>query len=695
MEFVNYNNFRTRGDGITNFNIEEFIKLIENQCDIDMTSSKWRDIITRIQAAVTDYRRRVKDNKLRNSIILEKLQKEFTYKSPFDLTDVMARTARKWERLKTLRLTKLVPTLSSIESISSRSTNPEINEEKNPEFNDEEILEINEEEIPEITIDDDYMKEKVGVCFPLNTLSSKTIKNKISSVEWEMYEIIKDILAMTEKKKKTKNLAYAAIPNLLLNRNIIKRSPKTIEIGSSSQEYNLEFKLKNCANHTALIQYQSLNEISTFNSISVLPATPVKLVPGIAYTFKLFFILVKQQDFISKIKFHVKYPANSITPFDPYDYYVPIVCLQDQKLKYRSVTVPEVVVIPPVYSWQLKNKSELYEYPFGSSVVSVDTNDTHSYYVRIVKREVDIASDDAVDSNESNEVNITSPTSAVQYIDDAIKDSSRNERRKSSIVSSRRIKSITTGKSVTNTTATSNSNIPNEVLPLIVQVVERAMDVFVFDKTYLFLKSGETKFVRVYFVQVEHIGCHNCYYDFKFYDSESNELIFTKTTRVFADIMPHPIQITPNALDMTNTPIIFGKCANSFVITNTHYIYPVNIRIITSAKMKKLIKIDPMKTLIFQKKSAKFVVSLCTNNWNPLIKQLDESEFVNEDRLFVLFTFKIAICGCASAYRNISPIYYNIYAPGVHEYEYVYHKTYPEATIATPKHSNLSQITTI
>lgn len=668
MEFVNCNNFRTRGDGIQNFNIEEIIKSIENQCDVDMNSPKWRNVITRIQAAVIDYGHRVKDHKLRNSLILDKLQKEFTYRSPFDLTDVMARTASKWEYLKTLRVAKVNPLLpESIQNISSRSI----------------TTEIEEEEIPEIKIDDDDIKEKVGTFpTPLNSsVSSKTINNNMSSTESEICkEIINDILAMIEEKQKTEYV-FSPIRKRLFIKSLLKRSPKIIKI-CSSQQYNLTLKLKNCANHTALIQYQPLIEMSTFKHISVLPAIPVKLFPGIAYTFKLTFELVNPQDFVSNIKFHVQYPANSMTLLNPYEYYVPIVSLLDQKLKYRSVTVPEMIVIPPIYSWQVNNKSELYEYPFGSSDVSVDTDDTHSYYVRIVKREVDIASDDAGDENGSNEFNITSPTSAVHNIDDEIKDYSlpkmlelpsdvHNEPIRSSSVPLKRGKSTTPKKSVSNIPTTSNPDIPNEVLQLIVNVVERAMDVFVFDKTYLFLKSGETKLVRVYFIHVHHIGCHNCYYDFNFYDSESNKLIFTKTTRVFADIMPHPIQITPDTLDMTNTPITFGKCVNSFVITNTHYAYPVNIRIVTSAKMKKLLKIQPMKSVILQKKSAKFVVSLCPNN---------EDEFVIEDSLFVLFTVKIVISGYASAYKNITPIYYDIIAPGIHEYENVYHKKYSETT---------------
>lgn len=677
MEFVSC---RIRGNTIPNFNIEELIKSIENHCDIDMNSPQWRDIITRIQAAVIDNRRRVKDHKLRNSLIAEKLHKEFSYISPFYLTDVMARTARKWERLKTLRANKLDPLLpESTGSISSRNIDPE----------------IKEEEIPEITVDDDDMK-KVTLESPLTSISSKPTNGSMSPIGPEIYkEIINDIVTMVTEKTKTEEPVCTPTPHLFLNA-IIKRSPKTMKI-YSSQEHTLELKLKNCTNHLALIQYQSLIGISQFNRISVFPATIVKLVPGISYTFKIFFKLVLQEEFTSQIKFHVKYPANSMThaPKSYYEYYVPIICQPDKKLKHRSVTAPEIIVIPPVYSWQVKNKSEFYEYPFANADISVDTNDTHSYYVRIVKREVDIASEDADETNASNEVNITTPTSVIKNIDDDFKDSSLSKVLENASVtlnediksgdSSRKGKSASSKKSLKYKATTSNLNILNVVLQLIVNVVERAMDVFVFDKTYLFLKSGETKRVRVSFTQVLHIGCHNCYYDFKFYDSESNELIFTKITRVFADIMPHPIQITPDTLDMTDTPIIFGRCINSFVITNTHCLYPVNIRIVTSANMKKLIKITPMKTVVLQKGSAKFVVNLCTSNWNPLIEKFAADDLVSEDNLFVMFTFKIVISGYATAYKNITPIYYDVIAPSIHEYEYVYQKKCSEAR---PNHSN-------
>lgn len=651
---------------------------MKSRYDIDMTLPEWREAITRIQAAVIDYRCLVKDHKLRNFVILGKLAKEFTYISPFYLTDVMARTAKKWERLKTRRI-KVHPQLpESIGSISSRSISSE----------------IKEEEIPQITIDDDIMNKQVTDTLlpPLNTMSSKITNRNKSPIGSEIYkEIIKDIvtISMATKKTKSENPIHAPIPNRLLNTSIIRHSPKTIKIGAALEQA-LEFKLKNCANHIALIQYQSLIEISKFIRISVLPATTVKLVPGITHTFKLILKLVKQQEFTTKIKFHVKYPANSTTPAEPYEYYVPIIRLPDKKFQYRSVTAPEIIVIPPIFSWQLENKSALYEYPFASSYVSVNTNDTHSYYVRIVKRKGDITSGDADETNASNEVNITTPTSVIKYIDDEMKDSSSLSKVfelssdslkggiKSSNVFSRKVKNLTSKKSLINTTTKSNLSIPNEVLELVVTMVERVMDVFVFDKTYLFLKSGESKFIRVYFIQVHHIGCHNCYYDFKFYDSESNELIFTKTARVFADIMPHPIQITPDALDMTDTPITFEQCANSFVITNTHRVYPVNIRIVTSAKMKKLIRIEPMKTVVLGKKSVKFVVNLCTRNGNPLIEKFDEGDLVNEDDLFVLFTVKIVISGYASSYKNITPIYYDIIAPGINEYEYVYRKKYVE-----------------
>lgn len=669
MEFVNSNNFRIRGNVIPKLNIEEFIKSIGNQYDIDMTAPKWKHAITRLQATVIDCRHRVKDHNLRNSLILEHLQKEFTYISPFYLTDVMARTARKWERLKKLRVSRLDSILlESIESVSSRSNNPE----------------MKEEEISVMTIDDDgEMREKVDTFLPpLNPMSFKTINCKLSPIASEIYEKdTKDISflsqTITTEKTNTENL-----PHRLLITTIIKHSPKIIEI-ESSQVYTTELKLKNCANYIALIQYHSLN----LKSISVLPATTVKLIPGITYTFTLIFKLVKVHNFASKIKFHVKYPANSMTSSNSYyEYYVPIISLQDKKFKYRSVTAPEVIVLPPIYSWHVKNKSEFSEYPFASSAVRVNTKDIHSYYVRIVKREMNIISDEADERNTSNEVNITTPTSVAQNIDNDIKDTFLPKVSEFSLVLHKgheesnnvSLQESTLSKQIIiNTTTTSNSNILDDVLQLIVKTVERAMDVFVFDKTYLFLKSGETKYVRVYITQVHNIGCHNCYYDFKFYDSESNELIFTKTTKVFADVMPHPIQIKPDTLDMTDTPIIFGYCINYFVITNTHCRYPVNIRIVTSAKMKKLIKIEPMKTVISPKKCAKFAVSFCTRDKTLLIEKL------HEDNLFVLFTFKILISGYASAYKNITPIYYDIIAPGVHQYENVYQKTHLE-TIPLP-----------
>lgn len=650
MEFVSSNNLRIRGDTIPNLDAEKFIKAIEIQCDIDIaTSPRWRDVITRIEAVVIECKRRVKDHKLRNSLILQQLQKEFTYVSPFNLTDILARTARKWERLKTQRVIKLDPIMSeSIQSISSKITNPK----------------MEEEEIPEITLlfDEADVKEKEDTFMPplnIYTISSDSTNYDISPVRSKVY---KEIIKRNVTMRRVSDNSKSAPNRRLLNTNIIKSSPKNIIISSTTDQI-LEFKLKNCALQMLMIQYHSLTEKSQFQRVAVLPAIPVKLVPGITYTFKLIFKLWSEQDFTTKIKFLVKYSAST----QYFEYFVPIISLQEKKLKYRSVKVSEIIVIPKIYSWQLKNKSTIYEYPFGISELSINTKDTHFYYVRIVKREMDIASYDDNDTMISNEVN--TPTTVLQNVEDEIRASTPSE-----VLSPKLTSDPHKGlKSFIDTTM-SYLDVSNEMSQLVNEAVECAMDVFVFEKTNLFLKSGETKSVRVYFTQIDNIGCHNCFYDFKFYDYESNELIFTKTTRVFADIMPHPIQVMPDELDMTDTPIIFGHCINSFVLTNNHYVYPVNIRIETSAKMQKLLKIEPIQTVILPKKSAKFVVNFCISDWEPVIEELGDDDLTNQDQYFVQFTIKILISGYAAVYKNISPIYYNITAPCIHEYEYVYRK---------------------
>ncbi|XP_026320754.1 uncharacterized protein LOC113230864 [Hyposmocoma kahamanoa] len=471
MEFVSCNNFRIRGDTIPNLNIEEFIKSIENQYDIDMTSPEWRRAITRIQAALIDYIHRIKDHKLRKALILEQLQKEFTYINPFYLADVKARTARKWERLKTRSVIKLDPIVP--ESIKSFST--------------------------------------------------KSMER-------------------------------------LKTRSVIKLDPIVQE------------------------------NIKSFSSKGIDPE-------------------IKEEEVSEMII------PETISP---------------------EMIIPEMT-IDDVNDNDMKEKVDTFLPRTDNTNVSNEISTTLS----------------VMQTNASNKINTTAPSVLQTNTSYEI--------------------NITTSKSITNTT-TSNSSIRNEVLQLIVKIVERAMDVFVFDRTYLSLKSGETKFVRIYFVQVLHIGCHNCYYDFEFYDSQSNELLFKKTTRVFADVMPHPIQVKPDALNMTDTPIIFGQCRNSFVITNTHCKYPVSIRIVTSTKMKKLIKIVPMETVILQKRSTKFVVKLCTRNRDPVVVKLDEDKCFNEDSLFVQFTLKILISSYVSAFKNITPIFYNIIAPCIHEYEYVYGK---------------------
>ncbi|XP_045490496.1 uncharacterized protein LOC110991500 [Pieris rapae] len=169
--------------------------------------------------------------------------------------------------------------------------------------------------------------------------------------------------------------------------------------------------------------------------------------------------------------------------------------------------------------------------------------------------------------------------------------------------------------------------------------------------------------IRVNFTKAEYIGLHQSCYDLEFFDPVDNNLIMTKTVKVFAEILPHPIEIQPIILDMTGTPKTLGLCIDHFTIFNNHKFVPVTIKIELTTKMNRIFDITPQKTFIAAQSNASFEVALSRSGSNK-----------HED--FVHFTIKIIVIGDKAVYKNVPPFFYEIIIPCASEFKRVYGKNY-------------------
>ncbi|XP_052743907.1 uncharacterized protein LOC112045167 [Bicyclus anynana] len=205
-----------------------------------------------------------------------------------------------------------------------------------------------------------------------------------------------------------------------------------------------------------------------------------------------------------------------------------------------------------------------------------------------------------------------------------------------------------------------------DIVALVVSdIIDLALEPFIFKHTYLCIEPRSKKFVKVYFTKVHHIGYHQSYYDFIFIDSKDSDMTLTKTTKVFAEVLPHPVSIKPKILDMTRSPVTFGYLKDSFTITNSHKIFPVTIKITSTLKMKKIFKITPKEMIVCPLSSTIFYVTICTKRKNELI--------TGE---LAYFTIKISIKGHESIYKNVPPFFYEIITPCCMEFREVYDTEY-------------------
>ncbi|KAF9424817.1 hypothetical protein HW555_000118 [Spodoptera exigua] len=203
---------------------------------------------------------------------------------------------------------------------------------------------------------------------------------------------------------------------------------------------------------------------------------------------------------------------------------------------------------------------------------------------------------------------------------------------------------------------------PESIACIVKDIIELALDTFILESTYSYLKPHETAKIPVYFTKVERTGYHQCYYDLQFINTKTEDVALTKIVKVFAEVLPHPIKVHPLILDMSKSPVNHGYCEDIFVVSNTHKLYPATIKIKLTTKMKKIIYVEPMEATVAESSSVPFTVKFCSRDFLS-VKPCED---------LVHFTFKIVILGYKEVYENVPPYFYEVIAPCALEFKKVY-----------------------
>jgi hypothetical protein len=644
MKISECNHIRIRDNNQYGMNVEQFIKSIEDQYKIDFRSLYgWKELVKRLHVMTTDGKRKIQDANLRKFLIINKLNTQFYRNSPFVLTDQLARTSRKWQMMEKLEEKSRKSALKSISSMGMSATAVELEGEQeisNSSYTVHPNTEIIEHEVTvtEPLHKSDAMTEtkaidEVSSHLPVNIctnqhrrLSSLRSQDLIPNIE----PTASVVTTVTEKESKElmvlkETFSATCYPKIIcIDKNIPEEQSKTITISNRTIEY-------------MYIRFACVADETHFKKVNVLPVIPKKICPGLSLSFKFYFKLVGNiENFTSALCF--KIGRKVVDEFPEESLRVPIVGNFDI---CRSVSITETVIIPPVYLWQLR-----YDHGFPLAVVDIKVNDNYSYHLHISQRAINITQE-CQDSFVSVNAASLDTESLIERTQD-----------KEIAVQSKMI--------VTVKEAREEKISSLDIVAFIVDdLVELSLETFVFENAYLNLKPMARKKVNVYFAKPSCIGSHHCYYDFTFYDLETEEIVLTKTIKIFSEVLPHPIKISPTLLDMSKLPIWHGMYQDHFVIMNTHKLYPVTIKIKLTTKMKKLFRLRPMETVIPTTSSVQFEVIVCS-------REAEEQNL--EDLAF--FTFKIIVIGNKTIYDNVPPFFYELILPCAKTFRNLYNEKY-------------------
>lgn len=631
---------RIRDNNDYDFNVENLIKSLEAKYKVDFRClPRWKELVQCLHVAGTDCKRRIQEARLRKKMIINKLYIQSTRPSPFELTSGLCRTASKWRKMEAdlkklksaeaLEINTEAPILTesggtenlhpntSISSASQRISSIELE----PSKIDVEVqveLEVPGSHLPAVISTNPHK-----LLSPLGSHSydiGYTRKSQFSVSEAPS-ESVKE-----EWKYLKPTSSVVCIP-----------TPIILTSNTLDQQF-VQFTVVNCAGDYMHIRFKSVMDHSSFLTAKIFPAIPKRLYPGIPVLYKLIFRLKKQEEFNSGLYFKVGGDVCDNIP--PEALCIPIVSAFS---KIHTVIVSETITMPPVYPWHIKRSGK-----YSTATIKISVMDPYYYHLHIYKRLIDLSKESDMGlSLQASGVNTQSVEEReMDYVaDDA------------TIVSMPKVEN-----------GTDSINIIESMDYIVKSIIELALNTFVFESTYLFLKPYEKLKIPVYFTKCERIGYHNSYYELELLEPETEKLIMTKTLKVFAEVLPHPIQIQPKILDMSNSPITHGYIEDHFVITNHHKLYLATIKIKLTTKMKKIINVSPMETTVPALTSVRFRVKFCSRGFMSATQEPFED--------LVYFTFKIIVLGHKSVYENVPPLFYEVIAPCAVEFKKVYNEKY-------------------
>ncbi|CAH4030479.1 unnamed protein product [Pieris brassicae] len=427
---------------------------------------------------------------------------------------------------------------------------------------------------------------------------------------------------------------------------VIRSYPKEINMYFNSMQLNKEqfikFTLRNCTNDWAFVRFVSLSNKHLLKNIKLRPLTPVKLYAGLSNVYSLRFKFksnVKEFDGFLNFKIcrdSLDSPEEILT--------IQITC---ECKENRAVHVSDCVYLPAVYLWQLTAKDK---YPSGNIVAR--SEDDYFYHIHVRKQ--DINWDQVLDVKSTNSLEVQAPATESEL------------QRKYELKSQNTFCTSTNFAEIPKEESISSYDIAYGVL---LELVENSLKPFHLEPTYFYLKSRSSQKIRVNFTKAEYIGLHQSSYDLELFDPVDNNLIMTKTVNVFAEILPHPIEIHPIILDMSGIPKKLGLYIDHFTIFNNHKFVPVTIKIELTTKMNRIFYITPQETFITAQSNASFEVALCS-----------KSGYNKEQEDLVHFTIKIIVLGDKAVYKNVPPFFYEIIIPCASEFKRVYGKKYLESS---------------
>lgn len=636
---------RIRDNNEYHIDVDKFIKYVEDLYKIDFrTLPNWKHLVKKLHVITTDCQRRIHEANTRKSQIIAKLFIEWNKPSTFELTDNLTRTSNRWNNKKNVRHKKTSISPDPDQKLISQPN-------KSPELSGE-MSETGHPNTEVISREDILARKRSNIMATSDVQIAQNQSQILDSnlpvfICTNQHKLLPSIGSQyTALSNKTSLQDLTILPTehkewlTLKQSRSIKCSLDEIRITNKTpNKQAVHFILTNCSTDYLHIRFKSITEKCWFKMIQLKPVITIKLYPGMSTSFTLKFQLFQIDTDVVDTYVFFKVSRNLLNTFPPEALLIPI---DSQFLKY-NVKFSEIVQIPPAFSWHIG-----YKHPVG--VLKICTTDESGYVLHIVKRNIELEKDSSYTL--SLEGNPPNTDSLQERIDDH------------KIVVESKPGSLSKGTYLDD--EEQSINILDLITSILEEVIVISLESFFWEFRYLTIKQNTKYKIPIHFLKPEHVGVHQCYYDLEFCDPSTEKVLTTKTIKVFAEVLPHPIQIYPYILDMSNSPVTHGICEDRITLINSHKLYPVTVKFKLTTKMKRIFKIIPAETLVLPKSKFQFTVRLCSKE--AVIKK-DLNEMVH-------FTIKIIIIGDKFVYNKIPPLFYEIIAPCVADYRKIYNDNY-------------------